>query len=206
MSARRKAREGESAPRVFGTQPGRDELEHLALQDRAFAPDAVFRDLQHPVQPHPAGPCPFPAPDPSRPSWARPGALLLDSISPSRVLRSRPTTSTGRSLPRSGPPRRPPRSTRSRRDRRGRRAAARTRSCGRAGRWARCPWSPAARGMAVPELVGRPIRMSSPPALLNAARHRFGSLELADEFRCLLNTRCSANRWNVFHCDAMFAA
>src|SRR5215208_6636114 len=45
------------APRVLGAQPRGDHLEFLAFQDGAFAPDALFGDVEHTVQPHPARPC-----------------------------------------------------------------------------------------------------------------------------------------------------
>ena len=90
------------APGVLGAQPCRDHLERLALQDRALAPNALFGHVEHPVQPHPALPG---SRSPScrcrcRPSRSSRWWSWLDSINPSRVRRSRPTTSTGRSLPR----------------------------------------------------------------------------------------------------------
>jgi DNA-binding FadR family transcriptional regulator len=44
-----------SAPRVLGTQPRRDLVEHRPPEDRALAPNAFFGDVEHPVEAHPAG-------------------------------------------------------------------------------------------------------------------------------------------------------
>ena len=47
---------GRLAPGVLGAQPGGDQLERRLLQDRALAADALLGDVEHPIQPHPAGP------------------------------------------------------------------------------------------------------------------------------------------------------